>query len=208
MKNIKIIIASVLILMLSYLPAAAQNAPLNLDLNYNYSFPASHFKNDLVSDGSPRGFAASLLYPVNSNWAVGLALGFQDYYQKYPRATYQLSKTQDISAVLTNSIQTAPILAKVKYYPALQSSFLKPYLSLAAGGNVIDYNQYFGEFGNSHSNFGFRAEGGLGLFVPFKNMGTSGINVGANYAYSPYKKFGLTDLNSFNVQAGIQFHLR
>ncbi|RNI40012.1 porin family protein [Hanamia caeni] len=206
MKNIKIFIAS-LLLMCFCVPAMAQNTPLNLELNYNYSMPASHFKSDLISDGSPRGFSASLLYPASNQLSVGLAVGFQDYYQKYPRALYNLNKTQQISAVLTNSIQTTPVMAKAKYFPAIQSS-LKPYVSLAAGANIIDNKQYYGQYGNSESNVGFRAEGGLGLLIPFKKGSTSGINIGANYALAPYHKFGYTDLNTFNVQAGVQIHLR
>ena len=207
MKNIKKIIAVILLLMCFYLPATAQNKPLNLELNYNYSMPAGHFKSDLVSNSSARGFTGSLLYPLSDNWSVGLALGFQDYYQKYPRTIYQLNKTQEISAVLTNSIQTTPVMIKAKYFPTLQS-ILKPYISLAAGGNIVDYKKYYGEFGDSQSNFGFRAEGGIGLLIPFKKTGTSGINIGANYDYSPYHKHNLTDLNTINIQAGIQFHLR
>lgn len=207
MKNFKKIIAPLIILMCFYVPATAQNTPLNLSLNYNYSIPASHFKNDMVSNHSPRGFSAGLLYPFSNNWSAGLAIGFQDYYQKYPRALYHLSSTQDISAVLSNSIQIIPILIKAKYYPTLESP-LKPYLSLAAGGNIIDNKQYYGEFGNNQSNFGFRAEGGLGLLIPFRKTGTSGINIAANYTYAPYHKMGFTDLNSINVQAGVQFHLR
>lgn len=207
MKNIKKILTSAIALICFYLPAAAQNRPLNLALNYNYGIPTSHFKNDLVSKNSPRGFSASLMYPFSNNWSAGLATGFQDYYQKYPRALYHLSNTQDISAVLSNSIQITPIMIKAKYFPTLQSA-LKPYISLAAGGNIIDNKQYYGEFGNNQTNFGFRAEGGLGLLIPFRKTGTSGINVAANYAYAPYNKNGFTDLNSINLQVGIQFHLR
>jgi len=98
-------------------------------------------------------------------------------------------------------------MAKAKYFPAIQSS-LKPYVSLAAGANIIDNKQYYGQYGNSESNVGFRAEGGLGLLIPFKKGSTSGINIGANYALAPYHKLGYTDLNTFNVQAGVQIHLR
>ena len=207
MKNINKLIPLAFLLMCFYLPAKAQTRQINLALNYNYSIPTSHFKNDLVSNGSLRGFTGSLMYPLSNNWSVGLGFGFQDYYQKYPRTIYHLSKSQDISAVLSNSIQTTPILLKAKYFPTLQS-FLKPYVSLAAGGNLIDNKQYFGEFGSSQSNFGFRAEGGIGLLIPFKKTGNSGINIGADYEYAPYNKSGYTDLNTINIQAGVQFHLR
>jgi len=207
MKNIKTTISSLLIMLCFALPAAAQNQPLKLELNYNYSLPTGNFKSDLVSDNSPRGFMGSLMYTFSPNWSIGLAYGFQDYYQKYRRQLYHLSNTQDISAVLSNSVQTTPILIKAKYSLATQSS-LKPYISLAAGGNIIDYKQYYGEFGSNQSTFGFRGEGGIGLLIPFKKSSTSGINFGASYDYAPYHKNGFTDLNSINLQAGINLQLR
>jgi hypothetical protein len=207
MKNIKTFISSLAVLLCFASPASAQNQPLKLELNYNYSIPTGNFKNDMVSTSSPRGFMGSLMYPFSTKFSAGLAYGFQDYYQKYPRTLYHLSNTQDISAVLSNSVQVTPILIKAKYYPAAES-FLKPYVSLAAGGNIIDYKQYYGEFGSSQSNFGFRAEGGLGVLIPFTKSGTSGLNIGATYDYAPYHKNGFTDLNSLNLQAGINLQLR
>ncbi|MDE3185171.1 MAG: porin family protein [Bacteroidota bacterium] len=210
MKKIKIIATAVSVSLLScfYLPATAQKEPLKLELNYNYSIPTGNFKKDMVSNGSPRGFMGSLMYPFSDKWSAGLSYGFQDYYQKYPRALYHLTNTQSISAVLSNSVQTTPILIKAKYFPGT-TSFLNPYVSVAAGANIIDYKQYYGEFGNiSQSNFGFRAEGGLGVVIPFKKTGTSGLNIGATYDYAPYHKNNFKDLNSINVQAGVEIQLR
>lgn len=206
MKKIKLIIAGLIIIGFA-MPAVAQNGSLKLDLNYNYSIPLSGFKNDLVSNGSPRGFMGGLFYSFNNHLSGGLSFGFQDYYQKYPRTIYNLSKTQQISAVLTNSIQVTPVLLKAKYFPNA-NSFLKPYVSLGAGANIIDNKQYFGEFGNSQTNVGFRAQAGVGLMVPFKKSGTSGLNVGASYDYAPYKKYGYKDLNNVNIQAGVVLELR
>ncbi len=90
----------------------------------------------------------SLMYPFSNKLSAGISYGFQDYYQKYPRRLYHLSKTQEISAVLSNSVQTTPILIKAKYFPGTSTPFLRPYVSVAAGGNIIDYKQYYGEFGN------------------------------------------------------------
>jgi hypothetical protein len=207
MKNIKTLIAGVCIMMCFALPANAQNTQLKLDLNYNYSFPLSGFKNDLISNGSPRGFMGGLFYSFSDQLSAGLGFGFQDYYQKYPRTLYNLSKTQQISAVLTNSVQTTPLLLKAKYFPQ-SNSFLKPYVSLGAGANIIDFKQYYGEFGSSKTNVGFRAEAGAGVKIPFTKTSTSGINIGATYDYAPYKKNGFHDLNSVNVQAGVVLQLK
>lgn len=207
MKKIKLFAVSILALSCFSLSASAQTKVLNLGLDYNYSLPMGSFKNNVISKGSPRGFMGSLMYSFTNNLSAGLSFGFQDYYQKYPRTLYHLSKTQDISAVLTNSIQTTPILLKAKYFP-INQSFVKPYISLAAGGNIIDYNQYFGEFGNGESSFGFRAQGGLGIMIPFKKSGASGINAGATYDYEPYNKNGISNFNSINLKAGINIELK
>ena len=208
MKKIIKSISAALILTGFCLTAKAQTKIVKLELNYNYGIPTGGFKNDLVSKGSPRGFMGSLMYPFSDKWSAGLSYGFQDYYQKYPRALYHLTNTQSISAVLSNSVQTTPILIKAKYFQGT-TSFLNPYVSVAAGANIIDYKQYYGEFGNiSQSNFGFRAEGGLGVVIPFKKTGTSGLNIGATYDYAPYHKNNFKDLNSINVQAGVEIQLR
>jgi hypothetical protein len=206
MKKLKELIIVCIIICCTF-SAKAQQETLKLGLNYNYSFPISGFKNDIISNNSPRGFMADLMYSFNNKLSGGLLLGFQDYYQKYPRAIYHLSNTQDISAVLSNSIQTTPVLLKAKYF-FTPSSYIKPYVSLAAGANLIDFKQYFGEFGNSVTNVGFRAQGGLGVLIPFKKTSTSGINIGASYDYAPYKKNGYKDLNSVNLQTGVVIELR
>lgn len=207
MKKIKIIIAVLGIIFFSQ-SASAQKGTFKLDLNYNYSLPVSGFKSDLVSNNSPRGFMGGLMYSFNDKLSAGLGFGFQDYYQKYPRALYPIGKSQQVSAVLSNSIQTTPVLVKAKYFP-LSASFLKPYVSLGAGANIIDFNQYLGQFSNaSQTNVGFRAQGGIGLLIPFTKFSSSGINVGATYDYAPYNKFGYNDLSSVNFQAGVTINLK
>jgi hypothetical protein len=206
MKKIKIMIVGAFMFCFA-MPASAQQGLLKLDLNYNYSIPLSGFKNDLISDGSPRGFMANLMYYFKDQLSGGLSFGFQDYYQKYLRSIYHLSNTQDISAVLTNSIQTTPVLLKARYFPNAVS-FLKPYISLGAGANVIDFKQYYGEFSNTMTNIGFRAQAGVGVIIPFNKTSTSAINIGASYDYAPYNKNGYKDLNSANIQAGVLIELR
>ena len=207
MKNIKIITIALGILLCFTMPVNAQQNPLTFDINYNYSIPLSGFKNDLVSNGSPRGFKADLMYSFNPHISGGLSFGFQDYYEKYPRQIYNLSKTQQISAVLGNSVQTTPVILKAKYF-ANSSSFIKPYISLGAGANIVEFKQYFGEFGDNQTNVGFLAEAGAGVKIPFKKTSASGINIGATYDYAPYKKNGYKDLNSVNFQAGVVIELK
>ena len=206
MKKFKIIFAAFAVICMSQSVSAQKNA-FSLDFNYNYSMPLGSFKSDIISNNSPRGFMGGLMYSFSDKLSAGLGFGFQDYYQKYPRALYQLGKSQEVSAVLTNSLQTIPILLQAKYYP-LSATYLKPYISLGAGANLIDFNQYLGQFGSSTTHVGFRAQGGLGLMIPFKKYSSSGINVGAIYDYSPYNKNGYHDLSNVNFQAGVTINLK
>ena len=206
MKNIKtimMVIGSVLFLSAK---SDAQKGTLQFNLNYNYGIPLGSFNRDLVKNASPRGAEGSLMYFFNDKLSAGLETGYQDYYQKYPRNIYSTGKTEDVSAVLTNSIQMTPVLVKAKYFP-MATSRIKPYVSLGAGANLINFNQYLGEFGSTESNVGFLAQGGLGVVIPFGRMSRSGINLAAAYNYAPYTKYGYNNLNSLNVQAGVVFAL-
>lgn len=206
MKKIKIIFSGIVALVLFALPASAQKGTVQMSLNYNYGIPTGAFKSGLVSDGSPRGGRGSVLYSFTDRLSAGLESGYQDYYQKYPRDMYHFS-SQDVSAVLSNSIQTSPVILKAKY-SLLPTGTIKPYVSLGAGANLINFRQYFGQFGSSQSNIGFLAQGGLGVTIPFKKYGSSGINLGAAYEYAPYNKNGYDNLNTINLQAGVVFPIR
>lgn len=207
MKKIKTMFAAVCSLLFITISAKAQDGKLKLHLNYNYSIPVGNFKSDLVSNTSPRGFNGSLLYTFNNKWEGGLSVGYQDYYQKYGRTVYALSKTQDVSAVLSNSIQTTPVLLTARFFP-LNSTLVKPYISAGAGVSIIDFLQYLGEFGSEQTSGGFLAQGGLGVAIPFGRLKTSGVEIGANYDYSPYNKYNYNDLNTVNAHAGVFFQIR
>lgn len=188
--------------------AKAQDSRVTLNLNYNYSFPIGEFKSGLVSDHSPRGFTGNLMYQINPLIGVGLGVGYQDYYQKYPREVYNTGKNEQISAVLTNSLQTVPILARAELFPlATSQTKIAPYISVATGLNFVDYSQYLGQFATSDTRAGFRLQGGLGVRIPVL-QGKGGFDVGGSYDYAPYKHFGLKDLNNVNVHGGLYIQLK
>jgi len=209
MKQFRIIIGVAVLLIIGSTAANAQSGQLRLDLNYNYSLPLGSFKSDLINKGSGRGFTAALQYGINNKWAAGLGVGYQDYYQKYPRAVYQLDKTQSVSAVLTNSIQVTPIMAKGTFMPMGGKGAVQPYISVGAGAGIVDFKQYLGEFtSNSKTSASFVAQGGVGVLIPFGRLSASGVKLGADYNYVPYKNFGYNNLSSVNFHAGVFFPLR
>lgn len=209
MKRIISAILSVIILFVFALHANAQKGEWKLNLNYNYSFPLGTFKNDIISHASPRGFSGAFMYGINDRFDIGLYGGYQDYYQKYPRAVYQTDNHEVTSAVLSNSVQTMPILLKAAFSPlGATHASVQPYLALGAGISIVNYTQYLGEFGGTSSNAGFSAQGSAGVKIPFGKYSSSGINIGADYNYISYNKFGYNNLSNASVHAGVYFPLR
>jgi hypothetical protein len=187
----------------------AQAGSMKVNLYYNYGLPTGTFKSDVISKGSPRGGGGDIMYSINRVWSVGMSAAFQDYYEKYPRAVYNTGKNEQISAVLTNSIQTTPILAKVAFNPlGRKRSPIQPYLSAGAGINLISDKQYLGEFESSDASASFVGQVGAGVQIPFGSLSNSGIMLGANYNYVPYSRNDLSNLNTIDFRLGVYLPLR
>jgi opacity protein-like surface antigen len=204
MKNRKAFF-SVAIFLFSAVTLNAQRGETYFAINYNAAFPTGSFKN-IVSSNSYRGFNASILHSISENVGVGLGLGFQDFYQKNPRQLYKLSDGSDLSAVVSYSIQTIPILAKVQYN-FTPDKRIQPYAALGAGANFVEYQQLFGVFGETQAKVRFAARPEAGVHIPFRHGG-AGFNIGASYNIMPFKQDDFKNLNSLAVHAGISIPLR
>jgi len=184
----------------------AQTNDLTLKINYGAGIPVGSFK-DVISNTSYRGFGAELMYHINKSVAVGLETGSQDFYQKYPRQLYKAGDGSDISAVLTNSIQAVPIMLKGQYN-FLAGKAVQPYVALAAGGNIIRFNQYAGQFTNdAKTKFGFAASPEAGVYIPFGRYKRAGFSVGAGYNFMPFNYSDISNLNNISAKVGISFPL-
>ena len=183
---------------------------VKMNLYYNYSLPSGGLKNNFIDRGSARGFGADVIYYFNPKFGLGGSVNYQDFYQKYPRSVYKLADGSDISAVVSNSLQTTPIMVKGVYSPlAGKAGFVQPYVTAGAGVNIINYSQLLGEFNNGSSlNAGFIAQAGAGVKVPLGKMKRAGILLGATYNYAPYSKYDIGNVNSINFQAGVQFGIK
>jgi outer membrane protein W len=172
---------------------------------YTVASPSGPFK-DYVEETSWRGWTANVLYGINDKISVGLGLAFHDFYQKYPRAVYNLQEGGESSAVITNSLQTIPVLASIQYR-FMPDAVVQPYIGAGVGANFIIYNQYLGEFSNAAHNIGFAVRPEAGVYIPIGKR-DFGINLNGIYNYMPYSKNGLDNINSWGVGAGVRFSLR
>lgn len=204
MKNSKIFFSLTAFLFSAFM-VKAQKGENTFNISYSAAFPIGSFKNT-VSSNSFRGFNANVLHGISDKISIGLATGFQDFYQKYPRQLYKLSDGSDLSAVLTYSIQTIPVLAEMKYNFAPGGN-IQPYAAIGAGANVISYTQLYGEFGDKQAKIGFAARPEVGLQIPF-NKGGAGFSIGASYNIMPFKQDDLSNLNNIGVHAGFNIPMR
>jgi opacity protein-like surface antigen len=177
-----------------------------MSVNYSVNVPIGSF-NDYISNTSFRGWNASITYRLTEKISIGGTTGFQDFYQKNERALYKDAEGSDISAVVTNSIQTIPLLATVKYTLSTNQR-IQPYVGVGVGANFIMHSQYLGQFANDYNKLGFAARPEAGLFIPLRKDGESGFNIAGAFNFLPYNQGDLKNLNNWGISVGAKFPLR
>ena len=178
---------------------------LNMELGYSINHPLGSFK-DVVSKTSFRGFTGGITYDVTEQFGVGLGVSFSDFYEKYPRQVYQTGEGA-VSAVISNSIQTIPVLAKAKYHFG-SAGTIRPYVAAGAGVNLLNYDQFYGEFANSRTAIKPALAGEAGFKIPLGYTKQSGLSIGAHYNYLPFNYNGIKNLNSVGAHVTVFFPLR
>lgn len=181
----------------------AQQGELKGIISYNVAMPTGSFK-DVVDKTSFRGGDVLLSYGITDRLGIGLNIGYQDFYQKFPRAMYKLEDGSDISAVVTNSVQIIPALANVRY--TFMDGMIKPYVAAGIGVGFISNSQFVGEYENAENKAKFMARPEVG--VAFALNHNIGIVVGANYNYLNYNSSGIDNMSHIGFKAGISVPLR
>lgn len=183
----------------------AQIGEMQMRLGYNAAFPVGSFKN-FIDKNSFRGYFGEVTYGITDRWRAGIGVQYNDYYNKIPRATYE-TKDGTISAVVTNSVQSTPLLLKGSY-ELTDKSLVRPYVGLGAGFNIISFSQYLGQYGQSKSAFKPAVVGEAGVNVPFNKITrASGLNAGFHYDYLPFNYNGVKNLNNWGFHVGVFFPL-
>src|SRR5690606_2311713 len=144
MKYLRIILVGIFSLSTFIFSANAQQGEVRMTLSLAGATPSGDFK-DIVSKTNFRGADVQILYGFTDKISAGLNFGFQDFYEKFPRAVYKTSDGSDISAVITNSVQVIPFLATVRYN-LLPQARIQPYASAGLGGAAVLNRQFLGEY--------------------------------------------------------------
>jgi hypothetical protein len=198
---------SLLIILLCLIASTgwSQQKQAKIEINYVAGIPTGNFKT-LTDKVSGRGVEASLLFGVTDQFQLGLQTGFQDFYQKYPRQLFEESG-YTLSAVISNSVQVTPLMLKGRYMFA-STGTLRPYVSLAAGANLISYTKYYGQFADSKTKIGFAAQPELGLQIPVGAAKRTAFNIAAGYDYMPFNFNDADGLHHVNLKAGVSIPLK
>lgn len=185
----------------------AQEKHFLLSGQYAFAGPVGAFKN-YVGITSPRGWTAEGTYMLNNQLGVGFSVGFNDFYEKTPRAVYY-DKNTAVSAVRTNTLQTIPLLATVSYQWWQDKGWVKPYVSLGIGANNVNYEQYWGMFVDRKNGWGWSIRPLVGLHIPFsKTYAGAGVNLSAQYNYTHFSYNELNNIQSWQGNIGLYFLLK
>jgi len=194
-------IQSICILLLVFLPVFAHGQNFRLNINYAPSLPVGTFKD--ITDGITwRGWEGNLFYETSSKFSFGIGVASQAYYKSFPQTTFHSPGT-DITAVVTNSIELMPIMAKVRY--DLGTKSIHPYVGIGAGMNVIKYDKYYGEFVDYNHTVKFVAQPEVGFVIPFGSK--IGLNLGAGYYIMPFKNDEVKNFNNVSFKGGLNILL-
>jgi opacity protein-like surface antigen len=184
-------------------PALHAQDQLQVTAGYNINIPAGSFR-DYVTHPAYKGFNVGLAYPINPQWSVGLSFGYNDYYQKYPRQTYDDGKGSTVSAVVSNSVQQIPLLLTANY-TLVKKGFIRPYVGAGAGVNFVTFDQYLGEFDDPQTKTKWALKGEAGFYIPLSSYSSTAIKIGGSYNYMPYNSDGVKNLDTWGIEAGIRF---
>jgi hypothetical protein len=197
-KGLKFLIALTLVIVLQT-TGWGQQGMWRLTPGYSVGIPIGNFSN-IVDEVSPRGWSVNILYGASDQLSIGLAAGFQDFYQKYSRTVLH-EEGSDFSAVISNSVQTIPVMVKAKFLFA-KEGVIRPFGAIAAGANFARYNKYYGQFVDSRSKVGFAAQPEAGIHIPVGAYKNAGIEISAAYNVMPFKYNDAENLNHVSIKAG------
>ncbi len=121
--------------------------------------------NNWLPENSFRGFDLEYTTLVTDNLAVGGHVGWQGFYKKYPRDTYEFPSGA-ITTTIFKTYYTIPMHGIVTYY-FIPDKFIQPFASILVGVNYNERDLQFGQYivEDQSWNFSFAPE--LGLIIPF-----------------------------------------
>lgn len=161
---------------------------------------------DFLPNGSLRGWNFGLMYGFSDKISAGLMVGFQDFFNKTGREVYN-TENGHISAVITHSVQTIPIMIAGRYSFNPEAS-IRPFAGLGIGGNLVSFGEYLGQFGGSDTKIKLAIRPEAGMAYPFGRFKDNAVWLAASYSYLPYNEFDIKDFSQGAISLGITLPMR
>jgi hypothetical protein len=211
MKKI-IIIAAMLVSVISSKTFSQMGGQFLQDNVFSFSWQMAFPTGDLKSwlpENSYRGWDIEYTKLLNDHVAVGGHIGWQGYYKKYPRSTYEFP-SGSLTTTIFKTYYTIPMHGIVTYY-FIPDKFIQPFASFLIGVNYNERDLQFGQYIVEDQSWNFSIAPELGLIIPFGELSQWGLNARARYLYNVYQRDGykgygeVSGLAYLNVMIGLSY---
>jgi hypothetical protein len=208
----KIIIISLIVMLSTASLSYSQDENLFLQksittLSYQMGFPSGDLK-DFLPANDYLGWDFEMKTLVTHNLAVGGHIGYQGFYKKFPRDTYEFPQGA-ITTTIFKYYYTIPMQVVATWF-FVPEGFVQPYISMNVG---VNYNERRGEIGiyvieDNSWNFSFAPE--AGIIVPFGKYAQWGAGVRGKYNYNVYNRtddigMDFNQLAYWNLMFGLSY---
>lgn len=168
-------------------------AQTGLEINalYNVAVPVGGGFKGFVDKTSFGSFQASVLYGVTSHIKVGLQSSYTDFHQ-------------EVGPGSENKLQSVPLLIKGEY-SFLDKGIIKPFVGLGGGVDFVRIHRERPGLRHkaTHTKSGWTGDAGVVIAFAKKY----GIRVSTSYNNMPLKEEDIKNVDSWNIQAGLNIHL-
>jgi outer membrane protein len=178
-----------------------------MTFSYQMGFPSGDLKT-FIPANDYLGWDFELKSMVTHNLAVGGHIGYQGFYKKYPRATYEFPQGA-ITTTIFKYYYTIPLQLVTTWF-FVPEGMIQPFIGVHVG---VNYNERRGEIGiytieDNSWNFSFAPE--AGVIVPFGHYSQWGVSVRGKYTYNVYNRndgigMDFNQLAYWNVMFGLSY---
>lgn len=196
----RILILAIIIGAFNFKGSAQGQNEMQLSLSYNIAIPTTEFA-DYINIASFRGMNVQLDYYLSDQLAIGASLGWNGFYQKKDRESYDFNGGA-VNGVRYNYLYQLPLYLKIQYR-LIDEGDITPYAALSAGGIYTEHETYLGYIGFSDDNWTFGTAPEVGaLFM----LGQTGWEFKASAVYH-INFYNMNNLNTIqNLSFGLGFN--
>lgn len=172
-----------------------------MSINYNIGVPLGDFS-DYINHGSFRGMNLQVDYYLNDKFSIGGYFGWNGYYQKKDRESYEFTGGA-INGVRYNYLYQLPMYLKAQYIISDNGNFM-PFAAIGVGTHYIEQETYIGYVGFSDYYWKFATAPEVGALIL---MGQSGwqFKASAIYHLSFYNENNISSLQSLGINLGFNY---